>query len=154
MKLPYSQGSVFLVPLRSGGYARGVIVRATPGGKVLLGYFFGPRLESKTSVELNDLHPANAILRVRFGDLGLINFEWPVLGTIPYWNPAEWPMPCFVRRDPLGKMKPKMVRYSDVDASHQESEEPVENDSELESDSLYGSGAVEIRLTKLLGRPQ
>jgi hypothetical protein len=41
MKLPYSEGSVFLVPLRKGGYARGVVARASPKGKGLLGYFFG-----------------------------------------------------------------------------------------------------------------
>jgi hypothetical protein len=129
-------------------------VCAAPEGKVLLGYFFGPRLESKTPVELDDLDPAKALLRVRFGDLGLINGEWPVLGTIPEWNPAQWPMPWFVQRDPLGKMKPKLVRYSDRDPNHEESEEPVDNDSGLEPDSRYGSGAVEIRLAKLLGRTQ
>ena len=46
MKLPYSEGSVFLVPLRNGGYARGVVARATGEGKGLFGYFFGPRLAS------------------------------------------------------------------------------------------------------------
>ena len=42
MKLPYSEGSVFLVPLTDGGYARGVVARSGPKGKVLFGYILGP----------------------------------------------------------------------------------------------------------------
>jgi hypothetical protein len=117
---------------------------------VLLGYFFGPRIESKTVANLNDLDPGKAMLRLRFGDLGLINSEWPVLGTIPNWSPSKWPMPNFVRRDPLGVMKSRLVHYSDDDPNRVESESPIDDESGLEADSLYGSGAVEIRLTKLL----
>jgi len=73
MKLPYSEGSVFLVPLRDGGYARGVVARAGPKGKILMGYFFGPRLATRDDMPLSDLAPAQAILRMRFADLGLIN---------------------------------------------------------------------------------
>ncbi len=72
MKLPYSEGCVFLVPLREGGYARGVVARAAPQGKVLFGYFFGPRIDSVGKIALEDLVPGNEVLRVRFGDLGLI----------------------------------------------------------------------------------
>jgi hypothetical protein len=89
MKLPYSEGSVFLVPLRNGGYARGVVARATAKGKTLFGYFFGPRIESTGSTVLDDLNPANATLRIRFGDLGLINGAWPLLGRIPNWDRAD-----------------------------------------------------------------
>jgi hypothetical protein len=55
MKLPYSEGSVFVVPLRKGGCARGVIARASRRGRVILGYFFGPRFASAAGVKLDDL---------------------------------------------------------------------------------------------------
>lgn len=149
MKLVYSEGSVFLVPLRGGGYARGVVARTTVHGRVLLGYFFGPRLESAASANLADLDPANAILRVRFGDLGLINGEWSIVGQVPKWNRAQWPIPDFVRRDPLRKMKARIVRYSDDDPNRIEDEHPIDDGLGLEADALYGYGAIEIRLTNL-----
>src|SRR2546427_613319 len=106
MTLPYSEGTVFFVPLRKGGYARGVVARASREGKVLLGYFFGPRLPSADVTECGDLDPAKAILRLRFGDLGLINGEWPIRGRVPGWDRSRWPMPHFVRKDPLGRKRP------------------------------------------------
>lgn len=149
--LPYSEGSVFLVPLRKGGYALGVIARCDAKGGVLLGYFFGPRLASPDAAALADLDPTDAILRIRFGALGLRNGEWTVLGMAPNWNRSEWPIPDFARRDPLGRMKSRRIHYSDGDPSLIEAECPIEDDSGLTTDSLSGYGAVEIKLTKLLG---
>jgi hypothetical protein len=150
-RLPYVEGSVILVPLRNGGFARGVVARATQNGKGVFGYFFGPRLVSAKGAAIDDLDPAKAILRVRFGDLGLINGEWQVLGNVPKWNRAEWPMPDFVRRDPLGVLKPRLVRYSDDDPNRIEAEQVIDDDAGLPTDSASGYGAVEIKLTKLLG---
>jgi len=120
-------------------------------GKALLGYFFGPPISSPDGVIWDDLDPARAILRIRFGDLGLINGDWRVLGMIPNWNRSAWPMPDFVRRDPLGMLKPRLVRHSDDDPLRVEAEYIIENDAGLATDSMYGYGAVEIELTKLLG---
>lgn len=150
-KHPYSEGSVFLIPLRKGGYARGVVARSDPKGAILFGYFFGPRLASPDDSTLDDLDPRNAILRAMFGALGLRNGKWPILGIAPGWDRSNWRIPDFARRDPLGRMKSRRVRYSDADPSHREAEYPIEDDSGLAADSLYGYGAVEIKLTKLLG---
>ena len=150
MKLPYSEGSAFLVPLRTGGYARGVVARSGPNGKGLLGYFFGPRLSSPDCGTLGDLHPEDALLRIRFGDLGLIKGKWPICGHIPGWRRIDWPMPDFVRRDPLDNLKPRLVRYSDMDPMRIEGEYQIDDDRGLATDGSYGYGAVEIELTKLL----
>lgn len=151
-KLPYAEGSVVLVPLRKGGVARGVIARAGPKGKALLGYFFGPYLTVAGDAQTDDLQPADALLRARFGDLGLINGEWQVIGVISNWNRAEWPMPDFVRRDPLGVLRPRLVRRSDIDPLLVEAEYVIDDDTGLEPDAAYGYGAVEIELTKRLYR--
>ena len=147
-KQSYTEGSVFLVPLRKGGYARGVIARSDPKGAVLFGYFFGPRLASGDAATSDDLDPTNATLRVMFGALGLRNGEWLILGKVPNWNRSAWPMPDFARRPP--GMKARLVRYSDTDPTYIEAEYPIEDDSRLATDSLSGYGAVEIKLTKLL----
>src|SRR6476660_2401829 len=123
--LPYSEGAVFAVPLRNGGYARGVVARAGPEGKVLFGHFFGPRLDSVDQVNLEGIEPGKSILSVIFGDLGLINGEWRLIGSMPNWQRGAWSMPEFVRREPIGK-RAWRVRRSDVDPLKIESEVPVE----------------------------
>src|SRR5262245_62731168 len=125
MKLPYGEGSVFLVALREGGFARGVVARTTRRGKVLLCYFFGPRLEIQALATLDDLNPDRALTSIRVGDLRLITGQWKVIGTVPNWHRAEWPMPNFVRRDPISG-KAWLIRYSDVDPVHSVSE-PLTN---------------------------
>lgn len=147
-KLPYSEGSVFLVPLEGGGYARGVVARADRRGAVL-GYFFGPRLQSTDAVPLDDLRPAGAVLVLRFGDLGLLKGEWPVFGTIASWDRSAWPMPDFVRRESLRDIAWR-VRYSEKDLCRVEIEERTELNSTLPPDGLSGSGAVEIKLSRLV----
>jgi Immunity protein 26 len=149
MKLPYSEGSVFLVPLRDGGYAKGVVARAAPEGKVLFGYFFGPKIKSTEDIVVGDLTPGKEILKVRFGDLGLINGKWPVRGHVSNWSRSEWTMPDFVRREPISN-RTWLVRYSDTDPSRVVSEELVDPACSLPTDSTSGSGSVEIKLTKLL----
>lgn len=148
-KLPYTEGSVFLVPLRDSGFARGVVARSAPKGRILFGYFFGPKLDNDLSPALTGLNPKKAILRDRFGDLGLMNGEWQVIGIVPSWKRSEWSMPDFVRRDPLGRRKARLVRYSDTDPSCIALEKPIDDDPTLANDGLAGYGFVEIRLTKL-----
>jgi hypothetical protein len=150
MKPSYPDGSVFLVPLKDDGFARGVVARSAPGGKLLLGYFFGPRLTSVSEADLSGLEPGNAILRLRFGDLGLFKGLWPVVDKLPDWNPAKWRMPDAVRRDPLGIVKPVLVRYDDGDPSKILSEVTLENDNDLPNDGLAGYGFVEAKLSMLL----
>jgi hypothetical protein len=153
MKLPYIEGSVFLVPLRGGGFARGIVARKPPrAGRCLLGYFFGPKLASSSGQLSDQLDPGDAVLRARFGDLGLIAGSWPVLGIAPDWDRSKWPFPDFVRREPLTG-RAYLVRYCDSDPRKRESEKPIDPDCDLPPDGLSGSGAVEIRLTKLLAAP-
>ncbi len=99
---------------------------------------------------MDDLDPRNAILRVKFGDLGLIEGEWTLHGKVPNWDRTEWSMPDFVMRDPLGFKKPVLVRYSDTDPSHIEARYPIEDDRGMPIASMSGSGSVEIKLDDLL----
>lgn len=152
-RLPYREGSVFLVPLRSGGFGRGVVARSGPRGKLLLGYFFGPKLEAEET-SLGGLRPEDAVLRLRFGDLGLFRGEWKVIGQVVPWSRADWPIPEFLWSDPLGVIPDKVVVYTDDEfdrggLGRQERRETIPPG--LQRDSLSGSGAVEIKLSKLLG---
>jgi hypothetical protein len=153
MKLPYKEGTWFVIPLRNGGFATGVVARSTPRGGGILGYFYGPRRSIVPKVsEVIGQKPSDAIVARIFGDLELIRGNWPILGQSQHWNREDWPMPVFVRREPFTNRIFKVYR-SDKNPNHVEKEELVSSEAEvfgLQSDSLSGAGAVEIILTKLL----
>ena len=78
-----SEGDWFAVPLRTDGFAVGVVARAGTGG-VLLGYFFGPRRQAQAGIDdVRHLRPEQAVLVGRFGHLGLTGGTWPLLGRAP-----------------------------------------------------------------------
>lgn len=150
-KLPYEEGSVFTVPLRPNGFAIGVVARMAPKGKVILAYFFDRCFLSVPDFEsVKDLEPFEAIKVVEVGDLGLYNGEWKVIGKVPSWNRIDWPMPQFIRKDPLRPLA-WLVTYSDDNPIIMLSEEKVPFDTEgYENAGLWGYGAVEKMLSRKL----
>jgi len=145
----YKEGDWFAVPLREGGYAVGLIVRS---GGVLFGYFFGPKREKIPGLsEFQALTPENAIFVGQFGDLGLLKGKWPIIGHSESWDRRIWPMLPLVRRDAVSG-EARLIKYSDDDPIQEISETPCDlfEIRNYPEDGLWGSGAVEIRLTKLL----
>jgi len=150
MKRNYSEGTWFAVPLRKGGYAVGIVARASRA--CILAYFFGPRREAIPRLdEILNLNAASAISVLRVGTLGLINKEWPIIGEAQSFNRSNWPMPVFIRREILPPFKKWRVYYLDADPKKRIREELETDDgADLPTDSLSGYGAAEIKLTKLL----
>ncbi len=152
-KQPYKEGDWFAVPLREGGYAVGLIARS---GGVLFGYFFGPKREKIPGIgELRTLVPENAVLVGQFGDLGLFEGGWPLIGYSEPWDRNIWPMLPLVRIDAVSG-EAWLVEYSDSDPIRQISITPCDpaEAKKFPKERLMGSGAVEIRLTKLLSTEQ
>jgi hypothetical protein len=148
-KIKYSEGGVFAVPLRSGGFARGVVTRTSKAGKILIGYFFGPKL-SDFHGKHDSLAPQDSVAIMRCGDLGIITGDWPLIGTISDWNRDMWRSPKFLREDPISK-RAWLITYADDDASLELGAEPCGLGlTGYESAGLAGSGVVEIKLTKML----
>jgi hypothetical protein len=155
----YQEGDWFGVPLGIGGYAVGLIARMKKGrgSKSIFGYFFGPRREALPTVEeLKELSPDDAIFLCRFGDLGLHEGSWPVIGSQPDWDRSKWPMPPFVRIQLISGIGYKVI-YDDGNPEKMISEtkcDPSEADTHP-GDGLSGAGAVEAVLTdKLKGTIQ
>jgi hypothetical protein len=145
-----SEGDWFAVPLRTDGFAVGVVARAGRGG-VLLGYFFGPRRQAQPGIDdVSHLRAEQAVLVGRFGHLGLTEGTWPLLGRARGWDRSTWPTPVFVRHDEMTG-RTLHVRYDDS-ASRLISETPVSPGpaDPAPQDGLMGAGFVEIRLTRLL----
>ena len=152
--LPYREGSWFAVPLQGGGHAVGVVARRAPAGRIMLAYMFGPKRDVLPSLdELDTLRPEQAVRRLRTGDMALLNERWPMLGDSEHWQRDEWPMPSFIRRNE-SLQRAWRATYADADPAKLDREESVPFDTPgLESDSLYGYGATELLMSKLLVTP-
>lgn len=150
-RLPYGDGDWFAVPLRDGGgYGVGVVAHHDRRGGVI-GYLFGLRFNDVPTLDdVAGLRPTDAVRVMRFGDLGLIKRQWPILGRLDNWEPEEWPIPEFGRREPSGRAF--RVVYAAEDLRGPVREEPISDDEcdRLPRDALSGAGAVELVLTQLL----
>ena len=131
-----------------GALAWGVVARAAKD--ILFGYFFEPPLADDEESQIDGLTPKTAILAARFSAMGLVSGEWKVIGQIQKWNRSLWPLPDFVRYDPLGIIKPRLIRYSEDDLATSEDLGVAAKPDNLLRDSLFSSGAVEITLAKTL----
>ena len=149
-KLPYREGTWFAVPLRSEGYALGVVARLDGGGTIF-GYFFGPQHESVPTQEVTkNLRPDDAVYSCQFGDLGLIEKSWFIIGESAEWCREAWPLPPFIRADIDDGIAWKVV-YSDDNLELVSEERCDLALAEIyPKDSLAGSGFVELRLTRKL----
>ena len=143
----YQEGDWFAIPIEDGEYAVGLIARMKNGRgtKSIFGYFFGPRRNKIPKLdELTELLPEHNIDMCRFGDLGLHEGSWPVIGRFNDWDRSKWPMPPFLRTQLVSGITFK-VTYDDTDPGSRISEtecDPKEA-SKYPKDGLSGSGAVE-----------
>lgn len=149
--LPYREGSWFAVPLPGGGYAAGVVARRAPAGRIMLAYMFGPKRDRLPVLEeLEDLRPEQAVRRLRTGDMAILNERWPLLGDSRHWEREAWPMPAFIRRN-ASLQRAWRASYADADPAKLDREESIPFDTPgMESDSLYGYGATELLMNKVL----
>lgn len=151
-KKNYTQGSVFAVPLRDGGFGLGVVARSSRGG-ITLGYFFGPRRDELPGSDVATLlNPADVLLIRLFGDLGLLRGEWPVLGRIPDWKSEDWPVPFFVRVNYADPRQSRLVEYDPVNLGVVAKAHSIGDDrlDDYFEDGMSGYGALEVQLTNLL----
>lgn len=152
VRVKFREGDWFAVPLRDSGYAVGIVARSSRSS-ILAGYFFGPRREAVPAgiEELGDLRPEDAVMVTRFTYNGLRDGSWPIIGRDGEWGRALWPMPVFCRYEELTGRSFRAI-YPDDNPSERPREELVDPGigEHLPSNDLWGSGAVELRLTRML----
>jgi len=151
-KFTYQEGDVFGVPLEEErGYGLGLVARVAKRGGTVLGYFFGRHFGYlPTEIDIPTLRPQDAILAVRFGDLHLMDGRWPIISRAQGWDRSMWPMPKFVRIEPVSN-KAYLVSFSDDDPSQRLTEKRIgDNSTNYERDSLKGASGLEKTLTRLL----
>lgn len=150
-QLPYKEGDCFCLPLRGGGFGRGVVARIDGKG-IVFAYLLGPRLERADQAVLDgSIQPRNAALMARVGDLGLLEGHWPIVGHLEPWDPSEWRLPPFLHVDE-GATHGFLRHYDDSLRFVKEERVDLAEVAKgaLPRDALLGYGAAEIRLTKLL----
>ncbi len=148
-KREYPEGTWFAVPLRDGGFCRGLMARTDGEGRAF-GYFFGPKMTTiEELANISGLHPSDAILVGRFGDLGLLNGEWKVIEKDAQFDRTAWPIPPFIRVDEEANTAMKATFNDNFEII---SDEPCDPSlaKMFPKDSLMGYGFVEIKLTRLL----
>jgi hypothetical protein len=142
-----------LIPLRdASGFGLGRIARVSPGGGVLLGYFFDRAYTRPPSLsQLAQLESDDAALVTRFGDSSLIRGEWRTINGSESWDRNKWRMPKFTRKvEHDGKAW--LVEYDQDDPNSNPRETPLSLDDarKFPDNSLFGAGALELRLTRLI----
>jgi hypothetical protein len=149
-QINYTEGTCFFVPLREGGFARGIVVRLDGDGRIFA-HFFGPKLTQAEGC-FEGVGPQDAELSGLCGDLGLLKGHWPQAGELKDWNRSDWPLPAFYREDESDRLA--WLSYYDDDSLNFVREEPVGfrgiQYTGYPYDRLMGYGSVEIRLTKSL----
>ena len=152
-KLKYGLGTVFCVPLRKSNYGIGVVSRHRRNGLIAFGYFFGPKRDSIPSdVGSLELDRNKAVLWARFGDQGLQDGSWPIIGVVPKWSPSAWPMPMFLSEQ-IGEPN---VGLATLDESTFECVKVISKPrsqverSHFAEDALYGYICLEEVLSDLL----
>lgn len=146
----YSEGDWFCVPLRSHGYGLGLVARASPSG-ILLGYFFNVKTNAvPTPRDFDSLTSADAVLIARFGDSGLNQGDWLIIGRDPEWDRMQWPVPVFTRHEQLTGRTFEIFYGEDPQVVVGQQLLPPGSPDNGPRDSLFGAGAVEKALTRLL----
>ena len=148
----FEEGCWFTIPVEPYGLAVGLVARKKPSEPIILVYFFGELYDSEPpSLQLGQLLPPDSVAIMRVGDLGFIKGEWKVIGQTTEWDRSKWPMPDFVRREPISN-RVWRVKYSEDDPGIVLSEELI-SESEgknLEPNIMWGYKAAEKQLSKRL----
>jgi hypothetical protein len=150
VKRKYEEGTWFAVPLRTSGFAIGVIARKKARYPILLGYFFGPKRDELPSFDETRCLSASAAIEVcRFGDLHVHDGTWPLLGLDATFRRENWPFPKFGRVPPVGACS--LIEYGHDPASPIRQTVISHADAVRQpQDCMCGAGSVEIGLTRLL----
>lgn len=147
-KKDYPVGTWIGVPLKTSGFALGLITRVGAGG-ILFGYFFGPKIIELPKSIPEKLNPEDKIFWGQFSHLGLVKDRWHIIGIAENFCLKEWPLPPMIRVDDNTGVA-FLSYYSDKIKLQAEERCDPELLNNFPYDALDGAGAIETQLTKLL----
>jgi hypothetical protein len=105
LRVKSKNGDLFIVCKEGRRIGLGLIARGD-GRPCRLGYFFPLELYDDASDKQNlKLTTKQSVLVMKFGDLEIINGNWPIVGHLKDFSFAAWPMPKFERFMPGSKQR-------------------------------------------------
>lgn len=150
-------GTWFQLPLPSGGYALGLIVRRAKGPipRIIFCYFFGPRLESWEQIQKPiALAPSDRIFFARTNDRAFKTNRWIVLDDMKSFDPNIWSMPPFrsgaVGGGPDHRRRRYLRTYNDQFKCVAEELQVVDRVEDYPQDIDFGHLAMEQALDRVL----
>jgi hypothetical protein len=153
-RLPYKEGTWFLVKLDQGGFGLGCVARHAPKGYEALGYFFDVKHARQIDADsFSSPSVREVILIEKFGDLGLINGSWPIIGTVGEWHREDWVVPRFLRVDAIS-LQPRLIEYNDWLDQQGEVYCDVDAIGKYPEDGMAGYGALAFVLEQMLSLPE
>ena len=95
-----SRGDCVAVPLRSGGWASGIVVHVPSGANASrrssIAYFFGPRTSKPRGAnELRWITANQALFADRISPGFCGRYRWPIVGRAGPVKESDWPIPSF-----------------------------------------------------------
>jgi hypothetical protein len=154
-RIKYREGQWFAVPLRTGGYAPGIIVRGDYKTKGGLGYFFPIRsIQPPNASEIAHLNASQATLISWFGDLGIAQGRWPLIFSERTFSREDWLVPRFGRIDMFDPERGWITEYSQGDDGRAlyvaETRVRVAEIADLPEVGTASAGYVEVKLAILI----
>ena len=137
----------FSIPLDANRSGIGLIARRGRSGTAL-GYLFDRVFTSTPSLEdVAALTAQDAVIVYRFFDNRVADGSWPIIGTLPDWDPGMWPMPLFANRHSNLE-----VHYSDDEPARaiKRTRRTAEELSPLSSGAIFASDSPADDLQRLL----
>ncbi len=160
MKLYPKEGTVVAIPTEPSGWVLGIYVRTKKGrsASAPFGYFFGRVYKDIPSAsEITELRPEHSILQCKFGDLGLVEGRWKIIGSIEPWDRTNWPMPpLMIPADPKQFLNyDQLVRYDEDNPSRELFRESHPAGTlRLPLAAMPGSTALERKLSDIVNDRQ
>lgn len=145
----YAEGDIYIINISETVKVIGVIARERQGA--VLGYFFKNRDFAQVSDLGGLLLPVDACFVRRFGDLSMIQKQWPIVGKVYPWIREEWSPPVFCDAVDGDASLKKLTIIDDDDPS-------IITDIRYTSDDIAGwgagfsgSGALLVHLARIFG---
>jgi hypothetical protein len=144
------EGELITIPIE-GKYAVGLVTRINTN-KIPLGYFYSTLFtQIPNSVDNLLIEFQNPILIIEFGSQGFKDGTWSIIGSLPNFERANFPVPVFYHH--TKPFKPVLVYFDDnMDEIKRQTidESEIEQYKEYPETGLAGSGFIEKRLKRLI----
>lgn len=139
----FGEGSIVEIPVE-GSHVLAVVARTAFEAGVALLYLFSP------AIVRGSLSPVAALGAVRTGLQSLQDGRWRVVGSVEDWRSSDWPVPEFVREDPI-RRKRWRVRYAEHDLLTPLNEATLSDEEPAGlTDRVYGVDALEKMISRVL----